>query len=201
MPYELLNLVLTIIAVKLKGGLEKFKDDGGCVTFTPETPTSLLVYHPNLPQDIKDDITKVIVNFPIKFVSTPNFAGRDADEAREALAEFLRSGVLTELRILDASISVSQALVAIRLESGILLESTASELVKRLHERLPDVVRICVVYPQGYIYKEFGEETPERKTVLVPQSQRTTVISDDDVLNVKIALENATTVEDLLRSL
>lgn len=213
MPYELMIIITTILQVKLPGGIEAFKEAGGIIALTPERTPTLMIYHPNLPSEVKDAITeafKKMSNITVRFVATKNYEHREnLDDVYQELGLLLSDHMMDQLFIKSARTQVTPLYLAILMEGENTTDATARELADRIHAAIPDIIRIYVVYHDGCVCREYveGQEpmTSARllsKSVLTAEHpKRDTVIRDDDILNVKIALETAMDVNDFLKSM
>ena len=213
MPYEIMFIISTILQVKFPGGIQAFHDAGGMIGITPESTPTLLFYHPDLSSEVKDDISdalKKVMRVTVRFVSTKNYEHReDMDGVQQELGMILSDHMLDQLFIKSARAQVTPLYVAILMEGENTTESTATELSNRIHAAIPDIIRIYVVYHDGCVCREYeeGQEPTTSSQVLhkavltMEHPKRDTVIRDDDILNVRIALETAKTVEDFLKTM
>lgn len=204
----LLNMILTLIQARYPGGLEKFKEDGGQVGPAPGKPPELLVYHPDIPIDVKNMLAQLSeqVGLTPRFVTTLNFDGQDPEEFREQfLNDKTVEKILSDLGLAGAvKVFFSPLLNVIGITGVVSTKENAEFLVEKLRAAIPGCLRTYVLYGDEQVLKAEYAPTQEpfyKLQAVLEAHSRTTVIGDDDLLNLKIALGNAQTVDEFINSL
>jgi len=206
MSIELQVLVQTVVQVRYPGGLEKWEEDGGVFGLAPGTPVELVVRHPSIPIDIKNMITQICEQARIlpRFVTTLNFEGYDPEEFRE---QFLNHDnmemVLSELGLNGAVKCFMYTLFNVfQIVGAVSTKENAEALVEKLRVVIPGCLRSYVMYGDDKVLR--AEYSPDSEPFLKLQAvlelpTRTTVISEDDILNLRIALETQS-VDDFINT-
>lgn len=207
MPILLMNMLMTILQARYPGGHEKFAEDGGEIGVAPTNPPELLVYHPDLPIDVKNILAQFASQAGLvpHFVSTLNFEGHDPEEFRE---QFLNDKVIEKILSdlgLDGAVKVffSKLINVIAIVGVVSTKSNAEVLVEKLRATIPGCLRTYILYGDDQVLK--AEYSPKDEPFLKLQAvleahSRQTVINDDDMLNLKIALETQS-VDDFINSI
>lgn len=180
------------ITAKYPGGFEKFIKDKGCLCYIPPPADLIYVVHPNLPKDIKTALTRKYKKGVI-FGDKWNFEG-----ATEQDYQNISESVSEVLNMLDLGIvgSVSNPCVfCISLPQLKKDDPRVNILVERF-ATMPGVVRGCVLVSDGHLLFD-GVVPPPSTTKDIPKvisiggdrPKRETVINQDDINNLIIALE------------
>ena len=194
------NILMNLIQVHYPGGYAQFTEDGGLVGIANGTPNELIVRHPDIPIDIKNrfDQAAQALGLQPRFVTLLNFDDRNLEEIVELFSKNLdyilrgtsKETVLFGLNYLYVDIVILDKKVSMKQAEGI---------VNRMKEVIPDCLRFYVIYNGNkFLHMEFS---PGETRAMIEAPERQTVISDDDMLNLKIALGNAQTVDDFIRNL
>jgi len=202
----MLSLMFTaLIQAKYEGGMRKFEEEGGRFGIAPGTPPELLVYHPSLALEMKNLITQAFERggLVVRHLTTLNFQGYEKESIKQ-LCEENAPKIFEEMGLSGADVQISELYAGFALDKNTTIQQ-AQELVDKVREVIPGLLRTYVVYGEGKVLRaEYPpEDAPKSKVELAPQEKpaRRTAIGDDDILNLRIALETATSVEDLIRSL
>jgi hypothetical protein len=199
MRLKQIEYIVSLIRVKYDGGMDKFEEDGGCISYIPDPVDRLIVKHPDLPKSLLEECEKVMpdgfeyirdVAYPIQ---------EDLDLAR-SIAEYLVNN-FTGSTLRGTSLSVNGACSILVFST---LDAESREAVK-LEGWLADKLGLCYVLYKNEVYHRVDDLNSRRDAQIESQKMerpnRETVISDDDILNVQIALGQAETVEDFLNSI
>jgi hypothetical protein len=201
---DTLNIALaTLIQSFYVGGIQKFSEDGGNVAIIVNDPIDLLVYHPNIPINFKN----VFVQFAertqinVRFLTTLNFEGHTPEEI-QGLFENNFDTIVGSLGLHNVMVKSNPLFCAVMILDKA-DRAVAEKVVSRLREIVPGLIRIYVYYPGGVYHTEFRtDEEPVRKTLITGvHPDRTAVIGEDDLTNLKIALGNAQSVDDFINSI
>ena len=198
--------VQTLIQARFPGGLKQFTEDGGLIGVAPGAREELLVYHADLPAAIREAIAQVAEKAQLlpRFVTTLNFQGQDIEDVQ---VRFIREhpAIVKDLGVEgDVVFGLSPLFNDVVIINENLPACTGDAIVKRLREALPGCVRTYVRYGGGKVARHdyaLEWETKDAAKVVLEPSACTTVIGDDDLLNLRIALETARSVEELIDGL
>jgi hypothetical protein len=198
--------VQTLIQARFPGGLAQFTEDGGLIGVAPGAREELLVYHPDLSAALREAIAQVADKAKLlpRFVTTLNFQGQDIDDVQ---VRFIREhpAIVKDLGVEgDVVFGLSPLFNDVTIINENLPACTGDAIVKRMRDALPGCVRTYVRYGGGKVARhDYALEwEPRGAAKVVPEaSARTTVIGDDDLLNLRIALETARSVEELIAGL
>ena len=186
--------ITTYIDLKYPGGMNKFLEDRGGICYLPE-PTDLIYFiHPNLPEDIKKGLVGMFGN-GIIFGTTWNFEGANQEDYSS-----IQDGIDAALNQADmgqVATLANPCVVAITCPSIRKDDPRIAKLIEKI-STMPLMQRGCIICKNGYI--PFEGTVPEFPKALTTVSipKRETVINDDDILNLRIALESAHSLEEFL---
>ncbi len=217
--------VLSYIDRTYTGGMEQFQKDGGAVCYLPEPTDIVYVIHPNLPEAMKNNLVGMY-GPSIKFGTKWNFEGASEEQYREI--QNVLDDILNQLNLGPVGTSVNPAVLIIAAPNLTKDDKRIEKLVKII-STMPSVERGCIICKNGYVPfdgtasdKPFGdfdkigdildtgipipEETPAASpshpitsVSVTGRPKRNKVIGSDDILNLKIALETASTLEEFLQ--
>jgi hypothetical protein len=201
---DTLNIALVaLIQSFYEGGTQKFVEDGGNIALIPNDPIDLLVYHPSIPINFKNALMQFAERAQItpRFLTTLNFEGHTPEEIN-GLFENNFDTIVGSLGLHNVLVQ-SNPLSCVILILDKADRAVAEKFVGRLREIVPGLIRIYVYYPGGVYHTEFRtDEEPVRKTLITGvHPDRTAVIGEDDLTNLKIALGNAQSVDDFINSI
>lgn len=208
MNFEFSRFLYTLIQTKFPGGRAKFAEDGGSYIIIPKTPDELLIYHPNLSIEFKNYITQAVSSLQLTthFVTTLNYKGQEPSEVL-FIYETKISKIIEDLHLENSiQATISELLNIFVLTDLHSTRALAEKLINRIREVLPSCIRSCVIYGDKQLaWFEYPQtETPAVKSApqaVLEAHSRTTVIGNDDLLNLRIALGNAQTVDDFINSI
>lgn len=183
---DLLNImsIIEIVAAEYEGGLEKFREEGGQFVLVPALIPILMIGHPGLSESLRkrlDNLKEKKVS--IKYVRTLNFEGMERAEVEDILKRLFDDGSFNIG--CDINIAVNKLAVIF----GVVQSHPAQESInslKSLLKRIPGLVRGCVIH-DGIV--DWVELEKPVQSISVEAPIREKVICDDDILNLKIALE------------
>lgn len=191
---------LITVQMTYPGGLEKFEEDGGRLSYDQET---LYFYHPTPPKEWMEALS-AISNLRTKVVQTKNF-GDDPEfekvfgQIHSVLGGYKQRFIQKGIR---AALSIDVVMVRVVLYGARADRGLAEEIVKALSEAVDHLVRLNVGYglhpERDYVLYEAEQE----HAVLSEQHpNRDTTISRDEITNLRIDLENAKTIDEFLEKL
>jgi len=197
---EIFQFFLSMMQAIYEGGLDQFHEDGGQLSIVPAKTPELIIYHPDMPVIVKNKILAISNKMGLTpvFVTTknitPDMETFDIDEANKKF-DALRK----RLGIPDVMVHTDELQVCIGVR-GDITKKQSEELANGLNEFMPNIIRIYVTSEKTCSRYEYAVKEPAitKSMVMLEATQRKTVINDDDLLNLRIALENANTVEELL---
>jgi hypothetical protein len=203
MNFGIGTVLLTIIQSFYKGGLQQFEADGGVTGMAPGDPPEILVYHPDLPVSVRNVLKELAdkAQLCVRFLTTLNYQGVEPETVQELFQNNI-DRIGDELGLEGAMIKMGPLCNTIVLGNDTTLK-TAEALVEKLREILPGCIRTYVMYGNDQVLRaEYRLDEEPVRAVLVKQETHTrqTVIGDDDLLNLKIALETQS-VDDFIASL
>jgi hypothetical protein len=192
-------MLMSVIQAKYKGGLERFHEEGGMIGLAPGSTKEVVIFHPGLPEALKKDIREFLCKWKLtaRFSEHTNGAGMDEAELFKAYSNEI--GELCAMMGLSSALtSLHPLMVIITLIDDDISEPKVKEFVEALKEKLPSLVFGYVVYVEGSycINRE-----PADSVIMLEQLKRNTVIGEDDILNLKITLGKAQTIDDIINSL
>lgn len=197
--------VMTILEVHYPGGLSAYEESGGSIFIVPES--EIIFYHPNLESKIKAKVLSALksIGYKVSFVSVGNFEGFDLEQIKDFQAYLIEK--LMSLGLGRCSIVVSKPTVFISLPD---IRSTHIS-VKRLRDFLSIIdglVRGHIECSDKILHIGKVKSSPKIKRRESSRIQteynrpkRDTRINEDDVLNLKIALESSRSFEEFLNNI
>jgi len=199
------DIVMTVIQGLYPGGMSAFEEEGGSVFYIPDE--EILIYHPSLDPKAKAKILNSLkgLNITISFVSAGNFEDFHMDQIKD-FQEYLIMKLM-DLKLSAATVLVSRASIFI----GIPHYKSTQMAVKRLKDFLTTfegVVRGHIKCRDRIV--RFGKPGPKTRVRKHAQSKiqpeygrpdREHTITEDDVLNLKIALESSKSFEEFLNNI
>jgi hypothetical protein len=193
-------MLMSVIQAKYAGGLDKFREEGGMVGLAPGSTKEVVVHHPGLPEALKKDIREFLGKWKLtaRFAAHTNGKSISEEELRQEYGPVIEE-VLSMLGVMASLISIHPLMVVITLLDETVTQSKVQELVETLTNRLPSLWFGYVIYVDGVccIEREFKDDS----YIMLEQLKRDTVIGEDDILNLKIALGNAQTIDDFINSI
>lgn len=197
--------VMTVMEVHFPGGLSAFEETGGSVFIVPDE--EVIIYHPDMDSKAKLKILTGLKNtgHKITFVKEGNFDGFELEQIKDFQGYLIAK--LMSLGIDACTVVVSKATVFLGMPS---MKST-QVAVKRLRNFLSAISGVT----RGHIQcsdkiVRFGntKNTPRikrRETSRVQpehnRPKRDVRINEDDILNLKIALESSKSFEEFLNNI
>jgi hypothetical protein len=198
------RLILTVIAAMFPGGVQQFKKEKGSVTVLGHPSKEVVVYHPNLPDRIKEEFAKIETthNCTVTRMEHPNFEGLDPDYTAGLMAGIQNFFLETNP---DASFyrGDHSNLLVFTLPS---VEGNEEDILEIVFAFLKHVegLNLSYVIVKDVAFK-IMPDAPTTKIALdskiVTEQTEHKVISDDDVTNIRIDIERANSVEDFLKNL
>jgi hypothetical protein len=200
---EVFQFFMSLLQAIYEGGLDKFHEDGGELSIVPAKTPEVLVYHPNLPIIVKNKLLAISGKLSIKTVfvttknTTPDMETFDIDEANKKFEALRKRLNIPEIMVHQDDLQVC---IGVR---GEISSKQSEDLANGLNELMPCMIRIYVTSENACTRYEYAIKEPviTKSMVMLEATQRTTVISNDDLLNLSIALETANTVDEFLAQL
>ena len=192
-----LQPLIAYLSQRYPGGTRKFTSDGGIAVIGPGDPLDLVVYLPQWDEPTKNIFKEFVSRFTfnLRLVDTKNFEGMDEDSIKQDMESRIQ-------RILDqapcpAAISINPVFFALVTHPEESIEN-AEALLDLFMEELTNVVRFYMIRGKDVVYRERAKKVT---IISSDHSGHNRVISSDDITNLRIALENATSIDDLINSL
>lgn len=198
MEYMFANMVDSVISVFFKGGVEEF-DKLGKITIIPAPAKEIVIYHP----DLKDEIIQKLKSLEnnkgmntVRVMTENNFPGMDDSQLLSMNIDLNK-----KIERLDpgADILLSQKSNLICITFPDIKSETDSilELVFGLLRNF-EGLRLAYVITAKSVYRI----EPNKKSKQIPKIDENTesgVITQDDITNLIIDLEKSNSSEDLLQ--
>jgi hypothetical protein len=189
------SVIMSYFTQKFPGGLRAFNKEGG-EYFVVQFSNEIIISHPNLTEAFK---TKMLDHFKaslyhIEFDSVLNVTEENAETVNEEIGK-LRE-FLTSLGRSDVEISPDPVCFMLTFQG----ESTslAAKKLKTYIEKELSLHRVYIMCNDTIV--RIIKEAPKKLTLEEVSPERMS-LNDDDILNVKIALENALDVNDFIKNL
>lgn len=197
--------VLTVMEVHFPGGLSKFEETGGSVFIVPDE--EIIIYHPDFDSKAKLKVLNGLkgTGYKISFVKDGNFDGAELEEIKDFQGYLIAK--LMSLGIEQSSVLVSKASIYISVPT----HKSTQVTIKRLRDFLTTIKGVVRGHiecsdkivrfgnPQNATHikrKETNRIQPEHN-----RPERETRIDDDDILNLRIALESSKSFEEFLNNI
>lgn len=197
------DVVLTIIQGLYPGGLSAFEEEGGSIFHIPDE--EILIYHPNIKNRVKILSALKGLEIPVSFVSSGNFDDFHMDQIKD-FQEYLIMKLM-DLKLSAATVLVSRASIFISIPHY----KSTQVAVKRLKDFLTTfegVVRGHIkcrdrIVRFGNPKSKSSTRKPSRSRIQPDYGRpdREQTITEDDVLNLKIALESSKSFEEFLNNI
>ena len=198
MEYMFANMVDSVISVFFKGGVEEF-DKLGRITIIPAPAKEIVIYHP----DLKDEIIQ-------KLKSLENNKGMNTVH----IMTEKNFPDMEDLQLLSLNIDLNKKIERLDPGAGILLSSKSNLIcitfpdIKNETDSVLDLVfgllrnleglRLAYVITAKSVYRI----EPNNKSKQIPKIDENTesgIISQDDITNLIIDLEKSNSSKDLLQ--
>lgn len=192
MEYKFAHLVQTVISVFFPGGVKEFSRSGS-VTIIPHPAKEIVVYHPDLKSDLINKLKGLGVKDreSVNILTEKNFNGVDGEELR-AINLRINDNIAKLNPESNVLFCDNSNLVVITMpnvnDKDEILETVFSSL------RNVDGLNIAYVITADSVFKI----EPHKKSKQIPNENHT-ALTNDDVTNIIIAIENAKSVDDLLK--
>lgn len=178
------SLVTTLINTCYPGGSSAFTSDGGVVSYVPGYDERVLLYHPNIPQQLTDAIGGFNYKSSIKIdvIDKLNFEGIPLNEVIDMIDKVMQSIIGSVAK--QIVINPYDPLVLAVLVAGVMSDD-AIEIISDKLMTLPGLLRAYLVV--NGVVSPVKVETP--KTIIkVHQEPERGNITDDSILDLKIEL-------------
>jgi hypothetical protein len=196
--------VLTVMEVHFPGGLSKFEETGGSVFIVPDN--EIIIFHPGFDSKAKLKILSGLksTGYKVSFVKEGNFEGAELEEVKDFQGYLIAK--LMSLGIEQSSVLVSKATVYLSVPT----HKSTQVAIKRLKDFLSSIKGVV----RGHIECQdkiirFGNpqnaRIKRRETSRIQpehnRPDRDTRINEDDILNLRIALESSKSFEEFLNNI
>jgi len=197
MDFFIGQIVMMAINALYPGGARRFAEEGGAVRATSGMPIKVFVYHPNLSEDVRkklEGVNEQLAHIELIFVDTLNFVGMDpmavADRVKELAEEFRDTNT--------SSVAFTLNIDALLFEVRVLTptDEVTVKAILNTFSKLEGIVRGRVVQGPAdaeqvtWFGSEGGASIQEAEIKLDDRPARETVIQQDDITDLKIALED-----------
>jgi len=193
-------IVATMIQAKYPGGYRKFEEEGGQIGIAPGTTKEVVIHHPGLPEDLKKSLQELLDRWKltIRFAQYLNGQGSTMSELPGIINAGLQQTV-KDTGIEEVAVSIHPLLCIFTILSTEISEAQAEAFAESLKVNIPSLCFGYVIYVDGYVCIE---RDPSKKLLIAQEhSDRKMVLSDDDLLNLKISLNNVNSVEDFINNM
>ena len=187
------SMALTIVSALYEGGVEQFGKDGGNVICIGHPSKDIIVFHTDLPEKVVTPLLNLSkagkVN--VSIMKTPNFQGMDSEQIKETCTHIIKF-----FNVVMPNASFFRAEV-----SNLMIISIPTVSSKDLDDLDLVVEFLKKIRGLEMSYLVLKDKAIKVETTLVESTKVVTErgkITDDDILNLRISLENAQTVEDIL---
>lgn len=182
-----MTLVLGLIQTFHKGGLKSFSEEEGKITALPGMKETVMVYHPNIPESLRQKLTEAEKTIHVKFmfIDDLNWEGMTAEEAARTVQDRLYP-VLSDYNV-DVYVDMSP------LNINLMLSKNNPDLVAAIRRTLPKIkgfIRGSIIYDGKleWVHKIPGE-TFNEACFDKPAVGESHVITKDDLTDLHIQLE------------
>ncbi len=194
------DIIASIIQVMYPGGLQGFHEALGGFMFLPEPIDLIVIKMPigGVDSGIVKQISKVSENVEYLDIDNFSFDPDHLSEVESLIAEWLQE----ELKAVDLLRAVVKAtpIANVVSLSTVDKDSAIAQKIESYLKTIEGHGLTFIVY-KGGSYSRVRGYTPTQTAVKPEETKRETVLTDDDILNLKIALGSAETVEDFLKSI
>jgi hypothetical protein len=191
MEYKFAHLVESVIAVFFPGGIEEFYKKGH-ITVIPNPAKEIVVYHPDLDPVLIDKLKGLGIKDreSVNVLTEKNFEGIDGNELRT-----INLKINSNIEKLNPQASIlfndNSNLVVITLPN---IKDT-DEILELIFASLRNVDGLLIAY---VITSTSVFKIEPKRSKQIPSTERK-ALTDDDVTNIIIAIENAKSIDDLLK--
>jgi hypothetical protein len=193
------TMVLNFVSVFYKGGVESFTDHGGIISSVPFDDSSILIYHPDMPEYFEKAIEKQNNKSEIKLVIVTdlNFSGTDPFNSIKLLYDVGESIRLEYDIPVILYNPLNPLVLMISIPFADLSRDDIQAIAETFSSKVPGIIRGCLsVGHDKYPFSSGGVYEVEKKMILEPDR---CVITDDTITDLKITLAGINSVEDFLR--
>lgn len=190
----ILQILHLVIQMKYPGGLERFLKEGGAIDASRDT---LYVYHPNPPEELKKLLEGAPDEVNLKLVNTLNFEGVAPDQALSELKEVFDSQMTGSI---SYGVKASNVLISITMWGPGICAEKAQDIIEKVVRGVSGIVRMAVDYGTETLTYE-KPENYESGCLVEERPARSQPITKDDLTNLKIVLEQAKDVDDIIKDL
>jgi hypothetical protein len=203
---SLLRLIYEFINVKYPMGYTTFKKEGGDFLVDPLIDNQILIYHPDFPKNLMDDLS-CIPYLSFKYLNSTNFEGLSTEEIIEYIWD--ATGKLEKQYGIENIVHEINNRIAIfiSIKDKGLSNKTIESISHTLLSLIPKLKRGYIMY-ENEIFP-FGEFDTKNNNIVehkasspnVEKRLRETSINHDDVLNTIIAVNQEEDVLDIINKL
>lgn len=191
MEYKFAHLVESVITVFFPGGIEEFYKKGQ-ITIIPHPAKEIVVYHPDLEQPLIDKLKGLGIKDreSVNVLTEKNFDDISGDELRAI------------------NLKISNNLMKLNPQASILFDNNSNivvitlpnvndkdEILETIFSSLRNVQGLIIAY---VITRTSVFKIEPKRSKQIPNEKRG-ALTADDVTNIIIAIENAKSVDDLLK--
>jgi hypothetical protein len=192
---ELTRLIYQYINAKYSKGYTRFKNEGGYFIVDPIIDDQILIYHPDLPKELIDELSR-FSSPSFKYINSINFKNLSEKEIEEQIWD----ATLEIQKKFGIKSIIYEYRNKIALFVSINDKGLTGEIIKSISTTL---LSIIPQLKQGYIiYEEeifpFGNFDTKRSSVIERINGRERPINHDDVLNTIIAINQEKDVLDII---
>lgn len=191
MEYKFAHLVESVLSVFFPGGIEEFYKKGH-ITVIPNPAKEIVVYHP----DLSEELIKKLLGLGVKdkesvnVLTEKNFEGVCGDELR-AVNLKINSNIEKLNPQANVLFDDNSNLVVITLPNV----TDKDEILEMIFASLRNIGGLLIAY---VITTTSVFKIEPKRSKQIPNAERR-ALTEDDVTNIIITIENAKSVDDLLK--
>ena len=198
MEYLFANMVQSVISVFFKGGVEEF-DKEGRITIIPYPAKEVVIYHPDLKEDVIKRLKALEKNKgmnTVHIMTEKNFSEFDDNKVREINLELneklQRLDPIANLMFAPKSNLIVVTLLNVKGEDNSVLNLVFGCL------RNIEGLSLAYVITKESVYRVVPDKS-SKQIPKIEENHEHGVITQDDITNLIIDLEKSNSSEDLLK--
>lgn len=197
MDFLIASVMLSYIQGNYPGGLDQFKQEGGCIGLLPGT---ILMFIPKEVTDLKDKLTAVANNMGLKveFCEARNFDDASPEEREETFITMC-DNILAAVPTLKFAPCVTPLSFTVSIVDGITDEDLRK--VQDVIENTNGIYQYHLIYEGKIIASQGSITKPAVVNRITPETPKRDIPIDNiDVGALHQALDTVNSVEDFLKS-
>ena len=206
MSPELGAYILAVIQALLPGGLDAFREMEGQITMVPagENSEILLYSKEEMPVEVRNALEALFkkLSLSFRFVTSLNFGDMSELDVIKAFDEVTRLKA-DQIKLKEFLLAPNKLAILLVIADDNISHKEIDDFLGVFRSSIPGIRRVYVVHDGNKLLRrEYSSEEIDRAlAVIAPSSTRTTVIKDEDILDLRIALETCETIDDFISKL